>query len=247
MTKRSAVTTVALCMFGLLVAGCVIPSPDPQVDSRPSPSESSEPTPSASTTSLEGRFEFETMDEYVDAVLPMIEQWMEATWPQMTLPELVYVASGESGPEGCLDGDGDRASFTSRSFEYCPPDLTVYVGQRTLWDIYSQTGDAGPAVGIAHEFGHHIQTQLNVPSPQTAAQSVQYENQADCLSGAWVKYTDEQGWLEVPDDIEDIELLFPLIGSAEGTDRDHGTTEEREEAFTDGFNGGVTACGVRAG
>ena len=43
-----------------------------------------------------------------------------------------------------------------------------------------------------------------------------------------MKFTDEQGWLEVPDDIEDIELLFPLIGSAEGVDRDHGTTEERE-------------------
>ena len=62
-----------------------------------------------------------------------------------------------------------------------------------------------------------------------------------------MKYTDERGWLEYPDDIEDIELLFPMIGSAEGSDRDHGTTEEREEAFTDGFRGGVVACGVRAG
>lgn len=247
MTKRSAATTVALCVFGLLVAGCVLPSPDPQVDAPPSPTASSQPDPSPSGTSLEGRFEYETMDAYVDAVLPMIEPWMRETWPQMPLPEVVYVPAGESGPEGCLDSNGDQASYTSRSFEYCPPDLTVYVGQRTLWDFYSVTGDAGPAVGIAHEFGHHIQHQLNLAAPRTAAQSIQYENQADCLAGAWVKYTDEQGWLEIPDDIEDIELLFPLIGSAEGAERAHGTTEEREEAFTEGYLGGVIACHVRTG
>ncbi len=248
MTKRSAATTVALSIFGLFLAACALPAQNPDASSGPTPTASaSEPTPVPSGTSLEGQFEFETMDEYVEAVLPMIEQWMDTTWPQMPQPEVVYVPVGESGPEGCLDSNGVQASYTSRSYEYCPSDETVYVGQRTLWEFYSETGDAGPAVGLAHEFGHHIQHQLNLPAPQTAAQSIQYENQADCLSGAWVKFTDEQGWLEIPDDIEDIELLFPLIGAAEGIDRDHGTAEEREEAFNDGFTGGVTACAVRAG
>ena len=247
MTKRSAATSVALSIFGLLLAACALPAQNPEVSNGPSPTTSAEPTPGPSVTSLEGQFEFETMDKYVEAVLPMIEQWMDTTWPQMPQPELVYVPAGESGPEGCLDSNGEQGSYTSRSYEYCPSDETVYVGQRTLWEFYSETGDAGPAVGLAHEFGHSIQHYLNLPEPQTAAQSIRYENQADCLAGAWVKFTDEKGWLEVPDDIEDIELLFPLIGSAEGIDRDHGTTEEREAAFNDGFTGGVTACGVQAG
>jgi predicted metalloprotease len=248
MTKRSTATTVALCAFGLLLAGCVVPADDGGV-AAPSPSSSaSEPSPDPSASgSLEGRFDYSTMDEYVDAVLPMIESWMHDTWPQVPMPEVVYVQAGTSGREGCLDSDGSHAIYNSRSYEYCPPDQTVYVGQSTLWEFYSETGDAGPAVGLAHEFGHHVQAELGLPSPRTAAESVDYEDQADCLAGAWTKYTDEHKWLEYPDDIEDIEALFPIIGSAEGSDRDHGTAQEREDAFVEGFQGGVTACGVRAG
>jgi predicted metalloprotease len=111
-----------------------------------------------------------------------------------------------------------------------------------LWEFYTRTGDAGPAVGLAHEFGHHIQQMAGVGPPRTADESVRHENQADCLAGAWTRYTDKQGWLEYPDDIEDIELLFPLIGSAEGPERDHGTVAERARSFQLGFDGDVDAC-----
>ncbi len=248
MTKRSAATTVALSVFGLLLAGCLMPANDGDVGAAPSQSTStSEPSPDPSRTSLEGQFDYNTMDDYVDAVLPMIEDWVHDTWPQVPMPEVVYVQAGTSGREGCLDINGNHATYNSRSYEYCPPDQTVYVGQNTLWEFYSETGDAGPAVGLAHEFGHHIQSELGLPGPRTAQESIDYENQADCLAGAWTKYTDEHKWLEYPDDIEDIESLFPIIGSAEGADRDHGTANEREEAFVEGFHGGVTACGVQAG
>jgi predicted metalloprotease len=223
-----------------------MPSDDGGLGSEPTPTTSSA-SPGPSGTSLEGQFVYETMDKYVDAVLPMVEAWVHDTWPQIPMPEVVYVEAGTSGREGCLDSNGSHASYTSSSYEYCPSDATVYVGQETLWEFYSETGDAGPAVGLAHEFGHHIQAALGVPSPRTAEQSIEYENQADCLAGAWTKYTDQHGWLEYPDDIEDIETLFPIIGSHEGADRDHGTASERETAFTKGFQGGVNACGVRAG
>ena len=249
MTKRSAAATLAVCAFGLLLAGCVLPSDDGGLSSEPTTTteSSADPTPSPSRTSLEGRFTYETMDEYVDAVLPMIEDWIHDTWPRMSIPQVVYVASGASGREGCRDSDGRYVSYSSESYEYCPGDATVYVGQDTLWEFYSKTGDAGPAMGLAHEFGHHVQTELSLPSPQTAAESVRYEDQADCLAGAWTQYINKRHELEYPDDIEDIELLFPIIGSAEGPDQDHGTASEREAVFNEGFTGGVTACGVRAG
>jgi predicted metalloprotease len=134
------------------------------------------------------------------------------------------------------------ARFSSESYEYCGVDQTIYVGQDMLWLFYTRTGDAGPAVGLAHEYGHHIQQQARVPLPRTAEQAIRHENQADCIAGAWTRYTDEQGWLEYPDDIADIESLFPLIGSAEGSDRDHGTPQERYEAFRLGFEGDIQAC-----
>jgi hypothetical protein len=245
-TKRSLATAIATSVFGLLLAGCLLPADDGGDGgiAEPAPVDSA-PDPNGTGESLEGKFEYDTMDEYVDAVLPMIEGWINATWPGMPLPETIYVPGGAAGREGCLDVDGRPATYTSRSYEFCPADNRVYVGQDTLWEFYTETGDAGPAVGLAHEFGHHIQIQLNLPPARTTDQSIQVENQADCLAGAWTRWTDEKGFLERADDLEDIEALFPLIGSAEGPDRDHGTTRERRNAFETGFDGGVTACGVR--
>jgi len=229
----------------VLAAGCAL-VPSDQGDGGgqgAAPTTGRTPRASATGESLEGKFDYDTMDDYVDAVTPMITQWIQKTWRGMPLPQrIIYVPHGAAGPEDCLDPSGRAATYTSGSYEYCPAEQVVYVGQDILWEFYTRTGDAGPAVGLAHEFGHHIQVSVGVPSPRTAEDSVRHEDQADCLAGAWTRFTDEQGWLEYPDDIEDIDSLFPLIGSAETLDRDHGTAAERRQAFQEGFDGGESAC-----
>jgi predicted metalloprotease len=236
--------SVLLAVAAVFAAGCGLAPVDPGADPDARPEATGgRPRASATGESLEGRFQYETMNEYVDAITPMITQWMDDSWRGMPLPDrVVYVPHGASGPEDCLDPAGRAAVYTSGSYEYCPAEQTIYVGQDILWEFYTRTGDAGPAVGLAHEFGHHIQVHAGVPSPRTASDGVRHENQADCLAGAWTQYTDEQGWLEYPDDIEDIDALFPLIGSAESLDRDHGTPEERMRSFQRGFTGGIDAC-----
>jgi predicted metalloprotease len=245
-SKRSVALAAALTLFALLLAGCLLPSDNGSGGdgglAEPAPVNSN--PGGGGGRSLEGAFTYDTMDQYVDAVLPMIEDWLKETWPGMSMPEVIYVPAGTAGREGCEDADGRPASATSQSYEFCPADNRVYVGQDTLWEFYTETGDAGPAVGLAHEFGHHVQVELNLPPVRTTDQSIRYENQADCLAGAWTEWTDEKGYLEREDDLQDIEALFPLIGSAEGPDRDHGTAKERRNAFETGFNGGITACGV---
>ena len=99
-----------------------------------------------------------------------------------------------------------------------------------------------PIVGLAHEWGHHVQAATNVPFPRTLRERVNYENQADCISGAWTRYADEQGWLERPDDLEDVEGLMRAIGTRESRNRDHGTVAERAHAFNRGFDAGLGAC-----
>jgi predicted metalloprotease len=252
---RSTTLTAAAAVLAVLTAGCLLPG----VDSDPGangaggpgsgangaaePATETGPRPSEGGESLEGRFSHSTMDEYVDAITPMITEWVDDTWRSMPDPGAIrYVPTGRAGDSACLDSNGRTARFTSTAYAYCGADETIYVGQDMLWVFYTRTGDAGPAVGLAHEWGHHIQQQVGVPGPDTAEQSVRLENQADCLAGAWTKYTDERGWLEYPDDIEDIETLFPLIGSAEGPGRDHGTPIERARAFQRGFDGGAAAC-----
>lgn len=214
----------------------------PTVDDGSGGDGGAEPAPTG-TQSLEGAFDYDTMDDYVNAVLPMIEDWQTDTWPSLPRPRQVsYVPNGARGPEGCQDREGRQAAYTSESYEYCGADQVIYVGQDLLWALYDKAGDAGPAVGIAHEWGHHIQGLVGVPAPQTADQSIQLENQADCIAGAWVLWTKEKDYLELPDDIEDIEQLFPLIASAESADRDHGTLQERERSFTLGYTKGVSEC-----
>lgn len=249
--KHTMRNVLAAGAIGILLAGCLLPADDtaspyspPTDDGGPADAAaSSQPQPPRNGDSLEGKFSYDTMDDYVDAVVPMITDWADATWKNMPLPRTVlFVPRNADGASACVDSDGGRALYTSESYEYCPADEVIYVGQDMLWEFYSRTGDAGPAVGLAHEFGHHVQTQVGVPDPRTADESIRHENQADCIAGAWTKYMNEVGSLERDDDLADIDALFPLIGSAEGPDRDHGTARERLEAFSDGFEGGLTAC-----
>ncbi len=222
----------------LLVAACGLPV----IEEGDGGNGSATPNPTG-TQSLEGAFQYETMDDYVNAVLPMITEWHEATWPSLPQPRRVnYVPKGASGPEGCQDREGNQATYSAESYEYCGGDQMIYVGQDLLWALYDRAGDAGPAVGLAHEWAHHIQSVARVPAPQTAEGSIRLENQADCIAGAWVLFTKEKGYLELPDDIEDIEQLFPLIASAESADRDHGTLREREESFNLGYTRGLDQC-----
>lgn len=245
MRTRSIAFGVAGIIVALVAGACAgLPSLDePGSDPAPDTSTTRIPRPSGSGESLEGKFDYNSMDKYVDAILPMITQFLDDTWRgRMPHPKVVYVPRGAAGPEDCLDGSGRASTYSGESFEFCGADETVYLGQDMLFGFYDRTGDAGPAVGMAHEFGHHIQQQAGVPAPRSAEQSIRHENQADCIAGAWTKYTDDHNWLEYPDDLEDIDALFPLIGSAEGPDRDHGTVDQRQASFQRGFEGGISTC-----
>jgi predicted metalloprotease len=151
-----------------------------------------------------------------------------------------FVTLGESGQEGCTDGSGRQAAFTDESYEYCPLDHVVYVGEQQMWDFYTNLGDAAPAVGIAHEWGHHLQAVAGLTST-TQSEAIALEDQADCVAGAWSKWLTAKEVM-VEDDFGDIGALLVAIGSIEGPDRDHGTAEERQDSFLIGLDGGLAAC-----
>ena len=257
MRTRSAVTVTLLSVAGLLALACSIPAapefPDEWPDPEPTTTSAEEiPTSTDSLDSLEGAFDYDTMGAYVATVVAdFMNPWLNDTWPGMREPFVRYVERGERGRQDCVDAAGEPGYYSEYSYESGPGDETVYVGQATLWEFYVETGDAGPAMGIAHEYGHHVQYMLGVPSPRTPAQSVRYENQADCISGVWARWMEQHGFLETAQnspngrsDLDDIRLMFPIIASAEGRDRDHGTLEERAQAFSEGYRRGVVACNL---
>ena len=225
-------------MAALLIAGAascggaIVSNAAPQA---PSPQTPAQQPQAEERTSLEGRFSYSQMGSFLDAVNPMIEEFFEAAYPDLKAPRnVVYVAANQRGSSACGTHDGD-------SYEYCPANDSIYVGQDLVWEFF-RIGDAAPAIGLAHEWGHHVQSLKRLPSPRTAAESVTYENQADCMAGAWAQYADKKGWLEAEDDLADVSDLLRSIGSRESRARDHGTVAERAAAFNKGFGGGLKDC-----
>jgi predicted metalloprotease len=181
------------------------------------------------------------MSYFFSLIVSMIRQYSAKTYESMPdVDQWQFVPLGESGSEGCTDENGDRAVYTDESYSYCPLDRTVYVGEQMMWHFYIDLGDAAPAVGIAHEWGHHLQNMVDLRI-FNQVDAIRQENQADCVAGAWSAWLVAEGNM-VQDDFSDIGSLLLEIGSIEGPDRDHGTVDERQESPLIGLAGGLSDC-----
>ena len=86
------------------------------------------------------------------------------------------------------------------------------------------------------------QQQAGVPGPRTDAETLVHENQADCVSGAWLGYANDQRLLE-KSDVPVIEQYLNLIASSENDpNRTHGDFSERGSALELGGERGIMAC-----
>ncbi len=195
---------------------------------------------------LEGCFDYDGMQAFYDEGIATITTWIDATFADpapMQPAQWIFVEEGATGEEPCTMGDGGFAMYTDMSYEYCPLDQTVYVGQRQVWDFYEQSGDAGAIIGMAHEAGHHIQAVAGVGGEGTLEESIVLENQADCVAGVFTAWLESEELLDYPDDFDDIDVMMTLIASAEDDPmRDHGTLDERVDAFLVGYGEGMPGC-----
>ena len=185
---------------------------------------------------------------------------IEETWTQ------IFASAGRTyNPVGAFvifDGQTESACGGATAAvgpHYCSLDRSVYLDLgffTTLQNRFGATGDFAQAYVIAHEYAHHVQNELGImPQVQqlqrTASTedrnelSVRQELQADCLAGVWAHSAAAS--LE-PGDIE--EAL--RAAAAVGDDRiqqatqgyvnphtyTHGTSEQRVDWFTRGFESG---------
>ena len=195
---------------------------------------------------LEGCFDYDGMQAFYDEGIAAVTSFIDATFADpapMQPAQWIFVEEGATGQEPCTMGEGGFAMYTDMSYEYCPLDQTVYVGQRQVWDFYEQAGDAGAVIGMAHEAAHHMQAVAGVGGEGTLEESIALENQADCVAGAFTGWLESEGLLDYPDDFDDIDVMMTLIASAEeDPTHDHGTLEERVDAFLLGYGEGLPAC-----
>ena len=136
---------------------------------------------------------------------------------------------------------------------YCPADHKVYLDLVFFEDLHTRfgaSGDFAQAYVIAHEIGHHVQTQLGIIQKVNAMQArasktdrnklnVMLELQADCLAGMWAHQAQKKRNILEAGDIEE----GLNAASAVGDDR----IQKRTQGYVvpDGFTHGSSAQRVR--
>jgi hypothetical protein len=223
-----AALTVACAVAAAPIATA---SPDPQND-----------TISCPAGELDNCYKFEQMREFVEIGEQMVISYLNQIGVSgRSLPTLAYIPSAITVSSPCVDQNGNGTQH-DRSYDYCPTDNTVYIGQNSLWDFYQQYGAASPISGLAHEYGHYLQAFTHVPDPTTPTETIRHENQADCVSGAFINYLDDRGVVEYPKDFDNVGQFLTATASAEAPGRNHGTAEERTQSFELGYTGALPAC-----
>jgi hypothetical protein len=203
------------------------------------PTADATPSGTCPGTGLDTCYRSDQMRELADSGGLMVSRYLqEVGIPGDALPRLTYVPAGTGVASTCVDVNGEDTQH-DRSFDYCLTDNTVYLGQNTLWDTYRQYGAAGPISGIAHEYGHFLQSVMKVPNPRSATDTIRNEDQADCFSGAFLGYLHDRGETGYPNSVE---RYLTATASADAPGRDHGTADERVESFQLGFRGALPAC-----
>lgn len=145
---------------------------------------------------------------------------------------------------------------------YCPLDHQLYLDLsffRELSERFGASGEFARAYVVAHEVGHHVQTLLGISDEVRAAQAqssqtesnaiqVRMELQADCLAGVWAHHAQRERQVLEPGDIDDALRAAAAIGD-DRLQREtqgrvvpesftHGTSAQRTQWFTNGFESG---------
>ncbi|MDW8682466.1 neutral zinc metallopeptidase [Streptococcus suis] len=226
-----------------------------------SPSTSSNPYQSSQVTTT-GTSVSDADAEFMSKVLGTTEDFWTQEFANngytYDAPTLVFYT--DQTQTGCGTGSAQAGPF------YCSADRKIYIDTsfyQELSNKYNAAGDFAMAYVIAHEVGHHVQNELGTLGAyhQKRAQlfdkegnalNVRLELQADYYAGAWAKYVEGQGLLDIGDIEEamnaahavgDDTLQQEAYGRTVPDSFTHGTSAQRKKWFDLGYTHGDLAHG----
>ena len=195
----------------------------------------------------------QTMEEFLTDVTTDVDAYWEKVFKASDLPTprvgYDWIPAGMTVSSVC---GGESGQLGDTAAAYCPGDDTITVAERFADGIYdgsldralpgssqgfgSAAGDFAVAYVVAHEYGHQVQDELgvfdqNVPTVNT-------ELQADCYAGNWAKSAYDENRLEDGDIQEALDAALAVGDFDTSNPGHHGTPEQREEAWRDGFDSG---------
>jgi predicted metalloprotease len=200
-----------------------------------------------------------SMYEFQEYVLYDVDRFwtnMYAYWGvEAPYVNFAFMAPGEVLPTACTNPvTGQAANADDHAFFYCPADDTIYASQKMAQDLWNGTftspalggaplgatiGDFVVAYALAHEYAHNIQSEFGLNVPGAAR-----ELNADCMAGIWANAAYYEGILDANDINEGLTAAW-LVGDdpINGSRDPHGTSDQRVQAFWDGYNSGdVGTC-----
>jgi predicted metalloprotease len=150
----------------------------------------------------------------------------------------LYTAPGVSwvnleGGTASACGNIEVEEGRRKAASYCRFDKVVYVNYAFLQELNADFGYDGVAAVFAHEYGHHVQNLLGMSAQ---SQTVSSELQADCMSGAVMR------WLSTVFtqlDRARLSYMFWTVGDDSlgvATGYPHGRGAQRQVAWNAGWN-----------
>lgn len=230
---RVASTAAAIAVLSLGTMACE-PEGETPAESATEAAPTDEPTEEPTEEASEMREQFDEAVEKIESYAEEQDLSTPSDWN--------FIAKGETESTQCTDQDGEEAEADDKAYFYCPPDDAIFIGEASMEEFGETFGKQAPEIGMAHEWGHHLQFQTDLEVNDQKTQ-IALENQADCISGAW--YRGERGGGDLLKDItQDVKvgLLLFAISELEGPNRSHGTVLEREGAFVSGATKGLDRC-----
>lgn len=143
---------------------------------------------------------------------------------------------GDNGPS-C----GGQPSVPNNAY-YCSAGHFIAYDEPWMRALWSEMGDGSTFLIIPHEFGHAVQAQMD----NRFQYNIEIELQADCYAGGTLSALVQANALTAePGDDE--ELLLNLATAGDPTEdwfnpQAHGTAEQRQQAFAEGYRQGVDSC-----
>ena len=198
-------------------------------------------------------------DDFVAAAIADLQRWWSAEFPAIYGEPFVPLSGGVFAgyPERTdpIPGCGGESETTYDEINlysafYCAEgDFMVYDDGEdgVLADLANEFGPSVLGVVLAHEFGHAIQSRAHVFDD--APLTITTEQQADCMSGAWVaraaageadgvSFTDA----EVRSGLIAMIAVRDPLGVSQTDPGGHGTAFDRVGAFQVGFVEGLLRC-----
>jgi len=158
---------------------------------------------------------------------------------------LSYDSDDPKSPSAC----GEKTYKFVNAF-YCPPkDLMAWDRGTLLPGASKYFGPMSANAVMAHEYGHAVQQMADLVGPTTPG--LVAEQQADCFSGAYVRWVAEgkspRFTLSTTDGLDHvlagaIDLRDPVMTVEDESDDPHGSALDRVSAFQIGFDVGPSGC-----